>query len=449
MQPLLRPARGADRSIGAVRRLTTAVGALLAASAVFAGAGNADAARVLVVDGNGHAAVRVDPTIPAESPFERPLPGPVQPSPAADGPVAAAAGASRLEGAIRAAAASGAIGAATRSEYLRVVARARSTARRVGGSRRAAINAVIANFSRMSLSASRLRPVIETVRRNAQWFGSHGAGGWGGRVTFRDSWLVWQFYPGQGLQVQWLGSFGRLNGLYLSKSRDSKLREMAREMASMAVERAGGVAWEYMFQFGGGRPPWVSAISQGTALQSLARAGDRLRERDLLRVADRALGIFRTAPPTGIRVRTSRGAHYLGYSYAPGQRIYNQFFQGLIGLHDYARLADDGGARRLFLEGERQARVEVRQSDSGSWSYYQPGEYSTLDYHKLLRDFVRGLCDRLRADREQAASRLRERQGPDAVLRDFGDYPDPAPYCITTQRFYDYLYQRMGRTNPN
>ncbi|MFM9164441.1 MAG: D-glucuronyl C5-epimerase family protein [Solirubrobacterales bacterium] len=430
-----------------MRRLATAAGASLVAVAILAGASQADAARVLEVGPDGRATVRVDPAIPAESPVERPRPVPPGDLPAA--PLAAAAGASRLEAAVNAAAASGAIGAATRSEYLSVVARARATARRLGGSRRSAINAVIANFSRMSLSPSRLRPAIETVRRNAQWFGSHGAGGWGGRVTFKDSWLVWQFYPGQGLQVQWLGSFGRLNGLYLSKSRDSKIREMAREMAGMAVERAGGVAWEYMFQFGGGRPPWVSAISQGTALQALSRAGHELGDREFLRVADRALGIFRTAPPTGIRVRTSRGSHYLAYSYAPGQRIYNQFFQGLIGLHTYAKIADDGGARRLFLEGERQARVEVRQSDTGSWSLYQPGEYSTLEYHKLLRDFVRGLCDRIRADREQAVSRLREKEGPDAVLRDFTDYPDPEPYCITTQHFYNYVYKRLGRGSRN
>jgi hypothetical protein len=425
------------------------VSASLVAAAILAGAPQADAARVLEVGQDGRATVRLDPTIPAESPIERPRPAPAVTPGFDQGPVAAAAGASRLEGAVNAAAASGAISAATRSEYLRVVARARSTAARLGGSRRAAINAVISNFSRMTLTASRLRPAIETVRRNAQWFGSNGAGGWGGRVTFRDSWLVWQFYPGQGLQVQWLGSFGRLNGLYLSKSRDSKIRSMAREMSSMAVERAGGVAWEYMFRFGGGRPPWVSAISQGTALQALSRAGHDLKEREFLRVADRALGIFRTAPPSGVRVRTSRGAHYLAYSYAPGQRIYNQFFQGLIGLHTYAKIADDGGARRLFLEGEKQARAEVRQSDTGSWSLYQPGEYSTVEYHKLLRDFVRGLCDRLRQDRERAAMDLREKKGPDAVLEDFADFPDPEPYCITTQRFYNYLYKRLGRWNPN
>lgn len=431
-----------------MRRLQTAVGAALAATAILAAAPAAHSARVLVVDSSGRAVVRDDPSIPAESPSEKPAPGPLPPA-SSGGPVAAAAGASRLESGIRAAAASGAISAATRDEYLRAVARARGTAARVGGSRRAAINAAIANFSRMTLTPSRLRPAIETVRRNAQWFGSHGAGGWGGRVTFRDSWLVWQFYPGQGLQVQWLGSFGRLNGLYLSKSRDSKIRSMAREMSGMAVERAGGVAWEYMFQFGGGRPPWVSSISQGTALQALSRASHRLKDREFLRVADRALGIFRTPPPAGVRVRTARGAHYLAYSYAPGQRIFNQFFQGLIGLHDYARIGDDGGARRLFLDGESQARVEVRQSDTGSWSLYQPGEYSTVDYHKLLRDFVRGLCDRLRQDREQAAVDLREKKGPDAVLENLDDYPDPAPYCVTTQRFYNYLYRRLGRWNPN
>lgn len=423
------------------------MGAVLAAATVLSMASPAWSSRVLEVRPDGSAVVRSDPAIPAESPAERPSPA-AAPAPAPSAP-AAATSTSRLDRAILAAADSGAISAATRSDYLQAVSRARSTAARVGGARRSAINAVIANFSRMDLTPSRLRPAIETVRRNAQWFGSHGAGGWGGRVTFSDSWLVWQFYPGQGLQVQWLGSFGRLNGLILSNSRESKIRSMARELSEMAVERAGGVAWEYMFRFDGGRPPWVSSISQGTALQSLSRAGRRLDDREYLRVADRGLGIFRTAPPSGVRVRTARGAHYLAYSFAPGQRIFNQFFQGLIGLHDYAKFGDDGGARRLFLDGEKEARVEVRQSDTGSWSYYQPGEYSTIDYHKLLRDFVRGLCDRLRQDREQAASDLREKKGPDAVLENLDDYPDPAPYCVTTQRFYNYLWRRLGRWNPN
>ena len=424
-----------------MRRLFSVAGATLAIAVAATGVTDAKAARVLVVDEAGKVTVRVDPLIPAESALERPT-SPLAARPLPAGPVAVSAGAARLEAGIGAAASSGAISAETRDRYRSVLRQARRTAARVGGSRGAAIRSVIANFSRMDLTPSRLVPVIETLRRNAQWFGSHGAGGWGGRVTFKDSWLVWQFYPGQGLQVQWLGSFGRLNGLYLGKASDSRLRAMAREMSGMAVERAGGVAWEYMFQFGGGRPPWVSAISQGTALQSLSRAADRLKDRSFLRVAGRGLGVYRKAPPSGIRVRTSRGAHYLGYSYAPGQRIYNQFFQGLIGLHDYARIADDREARRLFLDGERQARVEVRQSDTGSWSYYQPGEYSTTDYHNLLRDFVRGLCDRLREDRERAAAELRRREGSDAVLENLSGYPDPAPYCTTAKRFYDYSRRR-------
>ena len=94
------------------------------AVAILAGASQADAARVLEVDPDGRATVRVDPAIPAESPVERPRPA----APAVPGntPLAAAAGASRLEAAVNAAAASGAIGAATRNEYLSAVARARA-----------------------------------------------------------------------------------------------------------------------------------------------------------------------------------------------------------------------------------------------------------------------------------------------------------------------------------
>ena len=40
-----------------------------------------------------------------------------------------------------------------------------------------------------------------------------------------------------------------------------------------SVERGGGRAWEYYFTFDGGRPPWVSSLSQGTALQALGARG--------------------------------------------------------------------------------------------------------------------------------------------------------------------------------
>ena len=68
--------------------------------------------------------------------------------------------------------------------------------------------------------------------------------------------------------------------------------------------------------------------------------------------------------------------------------------------------------RRLWLDGERQARREVVRADTGSWSLYQPGRLSDIEYHKILRDFVRRLCDRLNTDREREVLELRAVAGP-------------------------------------
>ena len=73
----------------------------------------------------------------------------------------------------------------------------------------------------------------------------------------------------------------------------------------------------------------------------------------------------------------------------------------------------------------RRARVEIRSADTGSWSLYQPGVASDIGYHKVLRDFTRGLCSRLNLDRQRAAIALRERRkDPGAVLTAFDRYPD-------------------------
>ena len=169
-----------------------------------------------------------------------------------------------------------------------------------------------------------------------------------------------------------------------------------------------------MFRFDGGAPPWVSGLSQGTALQAFSRAAARLGEPRYFEAARAALGIFRTAPPEGVRVDTPLGAHYLQYSFAPGLRILNGFVQALNGLHDFAAFANDVEGRALFAAGEAEARVEVPSFDTGAWSLYRPGKEADLGYHKLVRDFLRALCQRV---------------------------PDPAVYCTEADRFTAYLRQ--------
>jgi hypothetical protein len=161
-------------------------------------------------------------------------------------------------------------------------------------------------------------------------------------------------------------------------------------------------------------PPWVSGLSQGTAIQALSRAAARLQEPRYFEGARAALGIFRTPPPEGVRVDTPVGAHYLQYSFNAGLHILNGFVQALNGLYDFAAFANDPEGRALFAAGEAEARVEVPTFDTGAWSLYQPGRESDLGYHNLLRDFLRGLCRRV---------------------------PDPTVYCTEADRFTAYLRQ--------
>jgi hypothetical protein len=173
---------------------------------------------------------------------------------------------------------------------------------------------------------------------------------------------------------------------------------MLDELLPLAAERAGGLAWEYYFAFGGGRAPWVSGLAQGTAVQALARAATRLRRQaDVLPVAQRALALFEAPTPQGVRVPTQHGDHYAIYSFAPSLRVLNGFIQALVGLHDYTRLSGDPRGQALFAAAEPEARAEVPTYDTGAWSLYSRGSSSResdLGYHDLLRGFLTGLCRR-------------------------------------------------------
>ena len=420
----------------------------------LSGAASANASTILVLDQSGHVTARENPLIPTGPSSDLPeYPGrPLVAASAATIPAQTASSAN-LDAAVARLASVGAISATTRAAYNAAISSARNAAGRLSGQRRSELRAVIANFDRMArgglATASRLPVLTETLRRNAEWWTNGSSLSYGQRVAFKGSELVWQAYPGQGLQIQWLGTFGYMNALWTTESKSSELHMLAREVSELASNRAGGVAWEYLFQFGGGRPPWVSGMAQGTAIQALARTSDRFKDQSLMTLAKRGLGIYRTGPPSGVRLRLAHGSHYLGYSYAPGQRIYNQFYQALRGLHDLAELSGDKTARRLWLQGQTEGRYELPFSNSGSWSYYEPGSLSPLNYHQLLRDFLRGLCDVMTSDRQREALALRAKKGPAAVLTDFKNWPDPGPYCVMTKRFTDYLYARLGTKAPS
>jgi hypothetical protein len=285
---------------------------------------------------------------------------------------------------------------------------ARRTLRKLRGTRRVELGAVIATLdaiaARGRLTRSRLAPLWLTLQRNVEWWTKGPLMASGQRTGFEGSELVWQYYPGAGLQIQWLGTFGKLNALAKgSKRNDPRTSLFVDEVLALASERAGGLAWEYLFAFDGGAAPWVSSLAQGTGLQALARSAKRLnRQADVFPVTSRALGVFETRTPEGVLVPRQpgwAGPHYAQYSFAPGVRILNGFVQSVVGLFDYAQISGDARAQALYEAGERETEHEVPQFDTGAWSLYSRGAVtyeSDLGYHELLRDFLQSLCDRTR-----------------------------------------------------
>jgi hypothetical protein len=403
----------------------------------------AHAAPVLVFD-DGKVSVRQDPALDGTVPGGLATSGgsaaacrACRPAPGA-GSSQVSVAASRgdpVKRALRRAASDGHVSAEDATRYRGIYSRALSVRRKLGFTRGAELGYVITTLQRIArrggLVAARMPALFLLVDRNREWWGSKGAPGSGARVRFGASRVIFQYYPGHGLQLQPLANFGAANGYWYSK-RDESLRTLVDELVELRVVRDGFASWEYYFDFGGGSPPWISGMAQGTAVQALARASARLADPSLVQVATQALGAFERRTPVGARVPAGNGAWYALYSFAPSLEVLNGMLQSLVGLKTFATLTGDLRAAALFDEGDRVARARVSLYDTGAWSLYsrsggRPGAEANLNYHTLNRDFARNLCKLTSADAYcSAADRFTKYLREDPTLDPFGPVPAPA-----------------------
>jgi hypothetical protein len=390
------------------RRLFGPLVAVACTVVLLGGASAAGAAprTVLVLGHGGHAVVRQNPFLPPAS---------LTPAPAPAKRPARAARPARVNADTRSAASQITIGTTLTKLYRQgkidateyhsdraSLEAAIRTAGRLRGTRAVELYSVLTNMHDMAvageLTASRLPVLFLTLNNNRQWWSTGPLLGYGQRVQFAGSELVWEYYPGQGIELQQLASFSEADAYYTAGPADyPKLEAILSQLIPLAVQRAGGLAWEYYFRFDGGRPPWVSAMAQGTALEALTRAYEATGNATYLNTAAQALPLFSAPPPSGVRVGTRLGARYLQYSFAPRTSIINAFLQSLIGLYDYGHVSGNTTAEALLNAGNAEALAEVPHFNTGAWSLYQPGEEDPLGYHELVTGFLQELCTRTQA----------------------------------------------------
>ena len=374
------------------------VAALAAASWGLGFASTAHAAPVLVLHGNGRISVRNDPPTPAPTP----TPPPVFRSRTTRAAPAAASNSvpsklAKLRRLHR-------ISNTSYQKYTASLSSAASAVKRLGGTPRRELQAVINNLYGMAaagaLTPNRLPVLFLTLDRNRQWWSSGRVPGDGAIVGFSGSQLDWEYYPGQGIEFQPLATFGKAQWWFAhGRQYYSQGRSLMSELIPLASRRAGGLTWEYYFHFDGGAPPWTSAMSQGTALQALASGYQAIGDRSYLSLGTSALRVFTKAPSLGVGVPTSLGIRYVQYTFdSPrSDEIINAFLQAVIGLGTFAQISGNPQAQRLFNAGNAEAKAEVPSFDTGSWSLYQPGQKDSLSYHQLVTGFLQKLCSMTQA----------------------------------------------------
>jgi hypothetical protein len=294
---------------------------------------------------------------------------------------------------------------ATYARHRRTYAAARAAVGRLEGARAAELAAVLGTVDALAaqrlLEPSRLRPVFLVLRRNTEFWTRRPWPVTGQRVSFGPA--VFQYYPGRGIQLQPLASWGKVNWLARTCLQDRalarrraacpvpELRRAVDTLIGLAARRGSFLAWEHYFSWAGGTPPWISGMTQATAVSALARAARALEEPRWRKAAREALGAFETAPPLGV----NGGDHFVMYSFSPGLRIFNGELQAVNGIGELASLHPDRRTRRLFRRAERGARAMVAASDTGAWSLYSfAGREATLGYHQLIEEFLGDMCDR-------------------------------------------------------
>ena len=293
--------------------------------------------------------------------------------------------------AIRVALAAGRIDGPTANAGRAEIARAAHLVRTLPSGRREHVAVALGELAAFSgrLTAPRALALIGQLQANDDYFAKHYAPAPQKDVTDADG-LVYRYFPGRCLEFHPLANFGALNARVAANDAAGAQRLADALIARGVYQQGGGIAWEYFFDYSGGRAPWLSGMAQAVAAQAFARTAALVpaEATALMREAHAAYRVI----PGRLLTSVAAGPWIRLYSFQ-SLRVLNAQLQAVISLQTYATTAEDPAAGALAARMQRAAAATLSSFDTGYWTYYSlPREASPLDYQQYVVQLLKKLA---------------------------------------------------------
>ena len=281
--------------------------------------------------------------------------------------------------------------AATKQANLDSVARARSTAKKLGGTRAQAINAVLASLTKMAGRAAftpdLARIAFLELDSNTTYLSSHALPSSGTRI--RIDGVVYESYTGQGLRIQPLGTYFAIlePGQGIVSEGGAGAAMTSAQKIVLAVGDNNDLP--YLFPYSGTQPPWYSAMAEGVAASAGISVWNRNGDDQYF---DWAIRFGNSALADGITV-DNNGLWFPLYVSKPNYRVLNGHLQTVLAMSDLADATGDDGFADAFNRSVAATKAVLPKYDTGGWGRYAIGEDAPVKYMSLMATQLKELGD--------------------------------------------------------
>lgn len=276
-----------------------------------------------------------------------------------------------------------------RAEYMATVASARALAKRAGGSKATALNAVLRSTTQIanqpSFSPRLAEIVFRELRTNVDYLSTRAVPSSGTRI--RIDGIVYESYSGQGLRIQPLGTYFAVLEPGAGVAADGGVSAALDKALAITVPNGEALNLPYLFPYMGKAPTWESAMAEGVAASASLNAWNRSGNDDYLDTAIRfgngALDDAVTLPDNGL--------WFPLYAFKPGYRVLNGHLQTVLAMGELTEATGDDAFASAYDRSVATTKAVLPQFDTGGWGRYAPGQDAPVKYMTLMASQLRDL----------------------------------------------------------